>query len=171
MARTVSIEITLTAYNKYKSLMIYVGGCAPLERWWTGSWWWTGRPGVLQSMGSQRVGHNWATELIKLLYLELQRLIINLILVLTIWWCPCIESLLSCGKRVFAMTSAFSWQNSISLCPSSFFSPRPNLPVTAGISWLPTFWIPICYNEKDIILVLVLEDLVGPWRSCGSMKN
>ena len=28
-----------------------------------GSWWWTGRPGVLQFMGLQRVGHNWATEL------------------------------------------------------------------------------------------------------------
>ena len=28
-----------------------------------GSWWWTGRPGMLQSMESQRVGHNWATEL------------------------------------------------------------------------------------------------------------
>ena len=27
------------------------------------SWWWTGRPGVLQSMGLKRVGHNWATEL------------------------------------------------------------------------------------------------------------
>jgi len=27
------------------------------------SWWWTGIPGVLQSMGLQRVGHNWATEL------------------------------------------------------------------------------------------------------------
>ena len=27
------------------------------------SWWWTGRPGVLQSMGSQGVGHHWATEL------------------------------------------------------------------------------------------------------------
>ena len=27
------------------------------------SWWWTGRPGVLQSMGLQRVGHNWVTEL------------------------------------------------------------------------------------------------------------
>ena len=25
------------------------------------SWWWTGRPGVRQSIGSQRVGHNWAT--------------------------------------------------------------------------------------------------------------
>ena len=28
------------------------------------SWWWTGRPGMLRFMGSQRVGHNWATELI-----------------------------------------------------------------------------------------------------------
>ena len=27
------------------------------------SWWWTGRPSVLQSMGSQRVGHDWPTEL------------------------------------------------------------------------------------------------------------
>ena len=27
------------------------------------SWWWTGRPGVLRFMGSQRVGHNWVTEL------------------------------------------------------------------------------------------------------------
>ena len=38
--------------------------------WWTwvwvnsGSLWWTGRPGVLQFMGSQRVAHAWATELI-----------------------------------------------------------------------------------------------------------
>ena len=29
----------------------------------SGSWWWTGKPGMLQSMGSQRGGHNWATEL------------------------------------------------------------------------------------------------------------
>ena len=27
------------------------------------SWWWTGRSGVLQSVGSQRVGYYWATEL------------------------------------------------------------------------------------------------------------
>ena len=27
------------------------------------SWWWTGKPGMLQSMFSQRVGHNWASEL------------------------------------------------------------------------------------------------------------
>ena len=29
----------------------------------SGSWWWTGRPGVLLFMGSQRVGHDWATAL------------------------------------------------------------------------------------------------------------
>ena len=66
--------------------------------------------------------------------------IISLILVLTIWWCPCVESsLLCCWKRVFAMTSVFSWQNSISLCPASFCTPRKYLPVTPGVSWLPTF--------------------------------
>ena len=44
------------------------GWMASPTRWmwvWvnSGSWWWTGRPGVLQFMGSQRVGHNWVTEL------------------------------------------------------------------------------------------------------------
>ena len=38
---------------------------SPTQRVWvwvkSGSWWWTGRPGVLQSMGSQRVRHNWVT--------------------------------------------------------------------------------------------------------------
>ena len=29
----------------------------------SGSWWWTGRPGVLQSKGSQRGGHDWVAEL------------------------------------------------------------------------------------------------------------
>ena len=29
----------------------------------SGCWWWTGRPGVLQSMGLQRVRHDWAAEL------------------------------------------------------------------------------------------------------------
>ena len=43
------------------------GWMASLMQWtwvWvgSGSWWWAGRPGVLQSMGSQRVGHDWATN-------------------------------------------------------------------------------------------------------------
>ena len=44
------------------------GWMASLTQWtwvWasSGKWWWTGKPGVLQSMGSHRVGYNWATEL------------------------------------------------------------------------------------------------------------
>ena len=39
---------------------------SPMQWTWTWAnsrrWWGTGRPGVLQSMGSQRVGHDWATE-------------------------------------------------------------------------------------------------------------
>ena len=31
--------------------------------WSPGGWWWPGRPGVLQFTGSQRVGHDWVTEL------------------------------------------------------------------------------------------------------------
>ena len=30
---------------------------------WTLHWWWIGRPGVLKFMGSQRIGHDWVTEL------------------------------------------------------------------------------------------------------------
>ena len=40
---------------------------SPTQQTWvwvdSGNWWWTGRPGVLQFMGSQRVGHDWVTEL------------------------------------------------------------------------------------------------------------
>ena len=39
---------------------------SPVQWTWiwanSGIWWWTGRPDVLQSMGSQRVRHDWATE-------------------------------------------------------------------------------------------------------------
>ena len=44
-------------------------GLMALLTWWTwvwvssGSWWWTGKPGVLQSTESQRVGQDWAAEL------------------------------------------------------------------------------------------------------------
>ena len=44
-------------------------GCVASPTGWTwvwassGSWWWTGKPGVLQATESQRVGHDWVTEL------------------------------------------------------------------------------------------------------------
>ena len=73
MQRTYSFEKTLMLGK------IEVGGEGE-ERGWDGwmtaptqwawvwvnsnSWWWTGRPGMLQSMGQQRVGQDWVTELI-----------------------------------------------------------------------------------------------------------
>jgi len=40
---------------------------SPIQWIWiwvvSSSWWWTGRPGMLRFMGSQRVGHDWVTEL------------------------------------------------------------------------------------------------------------
>ena len=44
------------------------GWMASLTQWtwaWvnSGSWWWIGRPGIRRFVGSQRVGHDWATEL------------------------------------------------------------------------------------------------------------
>ena len=62
---------------------------SPTQQTWvwvkSGSWWWTGRPGVLRFMGSQRVGRDWATELHwgiqkKPCYLKPLALIISLIL-------------------------------------------------------------------------------------------
>ena len=54
------------------------GWMASLMRWtWvcvgSGSWWWTGKPGMLQSMGSQNVGHYWETELNGKFHLNLKR--------------------------------------------------------------------------------------------------
>ena len=72
MWRTDSFEKTLMLGKiegwRRRGRQRWDGWMASLTRWtwvWvsSGRWWWTGRPGVLQSMGSQRVRHNWVTEL------------------------------------------------------------------------------------------------------------
>ena len=63
------------------------------------------------------------------------------------------------------MTSAFSWQNSISLCPASFCSPRPNLPITLGVSWLPTFEFQSPIMKRTSFLGFSCK------RSCRSSQN
>ena len=72
MWRAYSLEKTLllgkTEGRRRRGNRGWDGWVASLTQWtwvWaiSGSWWWTGRSGVLQSIGSQRVGHDWATEL------------------------------------------------------------------------------------------------------------
>ena len=67
---------------------------------------------------------------------------------------------LCCWKTVFAIISVFSWQNSVSLCPALLNTPRPNSPVTPGISWLPTLAFQSPMMKRTFFLVLILEGMV-----------
>ena len=70
-----------------------------------------------------------------------------------------------CLLWVFAMTSAFSWQNSISLCAASFRIPRPNMPVTPGVSWLATFAFQSSIMKRTSFLGVSSEGLVCLYRT------
>ena len=68
MGRTDWLEKTLILGKIEGRRRGWVGWMSSLTQWWwvwinSRSWWWSGRPGVLQSIGSQRFGHDWATEL------------------------------------------------------------------------------------------------------------
>ena len=73
-AKTDSLEKTLMLGKiedrRRRGWQTWDGWMVSLTQWtwvWasSGSWWWTEKPGVLQSMGSRRVGHEWVTELMK----------------------------------------------------------------------------------------------------------
>ena len=51
----------------------------------SGSWWWTGRPGVLRFMGSKRVGHDWVTEVTDWL-IQVTELVVVGALILNLCW-------------------------------------------------------------------------------------
>ena len=53
----------------------------------------------------------------------------------------------------------------VSLCPASFCTPRSNLTVTSGISWLLTFAFQSPIMKRTSFWVLVLEGLVGLHRT------
>ena len=63
------------------------------------------------------------------------------------------------------MSSMFSWQNFISLCPASFSTPRPNLPVTPRISWLPTFAFQSLIMKRTSFLGVSSKRFVGFYRT------
>ena len=82
MQRTNSLENTLMlgkiGGRRRRDDRGWDGWMASLTRWtWvcvgSGSWWWTVKPGVLQSMGPQNVGHYWETELNGKVHLNLKR--------------------------------------------------------------------------------------------------
>ena len=63
------------------------------------------------------------------------------------------------------MTSAFSWQNSLSLCTALFS--KAKLACYSKYLLTSYFCIPISYDEKEIFyLVLAPEVVVGLHRAC-----
>ena len=66
LEKTLMLEKVEGRRRRGRQRMRWLDG-SPIQWTWVWassvSWWWTGKPGVLQFMGSQRVRHNWATEL------------------------------------------------------------------------------------------------------------
>ena len=69
------------------------------------------------------------------------------------------------------MTSAFSWQNSVSLWPASFCTPRPNFPITPGTSWLPTFAFQSSIMKGTSFLGVSYRRSWRCWRKCSTSAS
>ena len=80
------LRVPWTARRSNQSILKISPGCSLEGRWMAitdsmdmslsnGSWWWTGKPGVLQSVGLQSVGHKWVTELTDRLFAVFYRVL------------------------------------------------------------------------------------------------
>ena len=107
---------------------------SPTQRTWvwvnSGSWWWTGRPGVLQVMGLQRVGHDWRTELNWCVCLHLLWLIG--------WFTVCCSS--CCLVTKPCLTLASPWTIACHVPLSVRFSRQEYWKCTAISSSRGSFW-------------------------------
>ena len=109
----------------------------------SGNWWWTGRPGVLQSMGSQRVRHDWATELNWTEYVTLET-----------WWFKI--------RAIELAHNLLGWKNGLNLVGSfptglsQFHSWRTHLEIDGH--WL-------IWNDLN---QYIGRWLVGGWNNRGS---
>ena len=65
--------------------------------------------------------------------------IISLISVLTIWWCPCVESFIVLLEEGVCYDQCILLAKLYLPLPCFILYSRPNLPVIPGVSWLPTF--------------------------------
>ena len=90
--------------------------------------------------------------------------IISLISVLTIWWCPCVQSSPVLLEEGVCYDQCISWQNSI--LPCFILYSKAKFACYFRCFFTSYFCIPVPNNEKGIILeVLVLTGLVGLHRT------
>ena len=94
-----------------------------------------------------------------------EKTIINLISVMTIWWCPCVESSLVLLQEGVCYDQCVLLAKLFSLCPASFRIPRPNLPVTPGVSWHPAFSFQSPLMKRTSFGGVISKGLVGLHRT------
>ena len=91
--------------------------------------------------------------------------IISLISVLTIWWCPCVESSPVLLEEGVCCDQCVFLAELYEPLPCFVLYPRPNLPVAPGVSWLPPLHSSPLEWKGQLSWALVLEGLVGLHRS------
>ena len=115
-----------------------------MDKGWvdSGSWWWTGRPGMLQLMGSQRVGHDWATELNWYVYMCIH---------MHVCVCVCVCGVFSSSIDIFY--GCTSQMTIAQLPPMMSIWPMGNLP------WAPQIEVEISYPQgiPDPLPVISLQ--------------
>ena len=87
--------------------------------------------------------------------------ILNLILVLTIWWCPCVESSLVLSKEAVCYDQCVPLAKLCWPLPCFILHSKAKFACYSRYLLTSYFCIPVPYDEKNIFLVLVLECLVG----------
>ena len=121
--------------------------------WWTwvwegsGSWWWTRRPGVLQSIGLQRTGHDWVTELNWTDMMSMCRVF------------SCVVG------RGWLLWSVHSLDKTLLAFALLHFVLQGQFCLLFRVSLDFYFCIPVPYNEKAFFSLLVLEGLLGLHRT------
>ena len=94
---------------------------------------------------------------------------IDLISVLTIWWCPCVELSLVLLEESVCYDQCVLLTKVCYFCPASFCISRPNF-LLLQISFDFLFCIPIPQDVKDIFTsVLIFVFHVSPRKYCGSL--
>ena len=110
----------------------------------SGSWWWTVKPGVLQSMGSQRARHDWANELNwseMISILAGERWYLILVLIWFPWWLV----MLSMFSHACWPPVCLLWKN-IYLFPLPTFSIKLLVFLIWVASALCVFWVLTLYQ-------------------------
>ena len=113
----------------------------------SGSWWWMGKPGVLQSIWSQRVGHDWATKLkLKLKFTNLHHWWSGLLFFhLTLMYLGNVDWSLR-DELLFLMRRRITWVLFVCLLWHSIFSTFSNI-----CSFLLIYSIPLFFFIQSII--------------------